>query len=149
MDDRRQLTRKEPVEILVPSIDKNISITPIGWRKRNDLGTLIQKEFIRAFEQVKAGEGNDPFLLLDYGAILSKGTNLSEEEIEALNISEVIAICHWICELNGLQSALWMLDPEVQDPGSINPEPGVTDGQKTLSSDDSLSPESTQPTSTT
>jgi hypothetical protein len=148
MDDRRQLTRKEPVEIWAPSLDRNIIIKPLPWRKRNDLGNLI---VVKLGEAIDATRSEDRTRVLgelasfyDYAAVMNAAqVEMTEEELDQLTFEELVSLCHWIVEANGLESLLWVLDPEVSAPSSQQEETtGPADGAKTESTEDSSLPES-------
>ena len=142
MEDRR-LTRKEPLELEVPSLGTKITISPIRWRARGDLGNLIQEEFTKALDASKGEHAKVVYNQIDYGPIVSLGTGLTAEQVDQLTYPEIIGLCHWICDLNGLDTVLWMLDPEAPAPNLLMEEGAEVDGgEKTSSTDDSSSRES-------
>ena len=137
MDDRRQLTRKEPLEVHVPSLELTLKVAPLPWRKRGDLGNLIQKQFSKALDAAKES-GDDPYALIDYNAIVAVGAGLASEQGELLTYEEMIQLVRIALDLNGLDQLLWMLDPEAVAP-TDSTENGARpeDGEKTSSTDDS------------
>lgn len=143
-DGRHTLTRKEPITVDVTGTGETITISPVPWRKRNELGTVIAQEFNNAFEKWKEARSfAGPEAFYDYAPVLRLGTELSDEQIDSYTEDEIVSICRWIVEQNGLQALLWMLDPEVPAPqSSLQPSGETPDGQKTPSTEDSSSQES-------
>jgi hypothetical protein len=101
------------------------------------LGTLIASEFDKALKKMEETKGADLSMIYDYSPVLATG--LPGIDLSQISFEELIPLCRFICEVNGLDTVLWMLDPEAfalnSQPTEERAEP--EDGEKTSSTDDS------------
>jgi hypothetical protein len=159
MADRRQATRPDPVPVYVVALDREILVPPLPWRKRNDLGNLIVELFSDALNAEVKERAEEGFVTsffdakFDYQKVFElvwppDGGN-PPVNLDDLTWGEMLEVCHALCEVNGLEKQLFMIDPNFQSPesNSSSESEAVEDGPKILSLVDSSTVESASTTS--
>lgn len=146
----RQTTRPTPRQITAGPDGHVFTAAPLPWRKRNDLGNLINSSYmdsiteaIRAFtedgERVPEVKVNFRESLFDWEGVFKLSYPTEDAaEFEKLDIYEMREVLCGALEVNGLESLRYMIDPNFQNPlVTTENQAGPTDGQKTTSSEGS------------
>lgn len=157
MADRRQAVRREPIEVQVR--DKVYVAKPLPWLQANELGNeVIRQNAESANNAVRMYvEGDVPQLeaslkrnISDWGKFLVLGyPDIKSEEFAPYDTDELHELGKAILEVNHFEYLLPLIDPNGVSPtlNGGNEISAVGDGQKTNSSPDSSSTESTQTSS--
>jgi hypothetical protein len=164
MDERRQVHRRQPIVVVLDS-GLELVAKPLPLMARNDLGDEIVKQsanVINEFVQVWVDEESGlPKLaakyhdkLTDFFAVLCLAypDHKDVQELTTCTYEEILELIYAALEVNGLTHLKALVDPNLITPtnnGGNDISAGITTllGQKTESSQDSSSQESTEPLS--
>lgn len=155
-------SRREPVEVEIGT-GRVITIRPLPWRKRNDLGQIVVTEYsnaVQRFLDVVEAKKSDALIadffdgILDWDKIFQVG--LPDENIEELTWEEMIQVGTEMLKVNGLESQAWMIDPKLRSraENTLNgsqptPNEEVENGEKITSLEPSGSTDTVENPSTT
>lgn len=164
MAERRQATRREPIEIEIQGDDRVFVAEPLPWIQANDLGGEIVKQNADAFNhyvQMYVDEDSGlPQLeaqlkkkLSDWNAVLRMAyPNVDDKqwtEPRVLSLDECADLVLAALDVNHLEHIKHLVDPNSPTPmldGGISTSTSGEDGQKTTSTPDSGSVDSPEPT---
>jgi hypothetical protein len=166
MGDRRQVHRREPIELVMDD-GRVFTARPLPWLARNDLGSAIVQhslndlnEAVRLFVDPKTSA---PQLALDFDEKLKNPLPIllmmypeeDEHAYDNLDRGEITALLVAGVEVNDLERIRHLVDPNFQPPlpnggtssSGVGTVEEITTGLKTVSSLDSSLPESDAATS--
>jgi|SRR6185503_9500409 len=133
MSERRQAFRPDPIEVELEKDGRLISVGPVPWEQRNDIGNEIVKQHTNELNEAVrifvAEDGTTPQLearmankLTDPFAIMHLALEPAEYEKvvdKKIYLNQITAILLAIVEVNELEHLKPLVDPNASTPGSF------------------------------
>lgn len=133
MSERRQAFRRDPIEIELEQDGRLISVGPVPWEKRNEIGNEIIKqhtaelnEAVKLFvaedgqtpqlEAKLANKLTDPFQVLQLGLASDQYEKVVDRK---LYLNQITSLLIAIIEVNELAHLRALVDPNSSSPGGL------------------------------